>query len=322
MKVFLTGATGFLGSEIAHRLLARGDGVVALVRTPSKAVALEERGCELVPGDLRDDDAIRAGMSTCEAAIHAAAMYEVGVPEVRHAAMYEANVGGTTRVLQAASDLGLPRIVYLSTQGVLGDTKGQVVDENHQHRGEFGSYYEETKYLAHQRALGFIERGLPCIIVMPGFTYGPDDPSVIGDLIRRFLAKKLPALPLGSVGGSYAHRDDIVEGILLALDKGKPGERYILGGEHVRAEQFVAKLAALTGRKPPRKLPTAILRAIAPLGPVIGPPLGFPPNLRDGIDSDGMTFYGSHEKATRELGYSARTLEEGLRDVLAAEPSA
>lgn len=313
----MTGATGFLGSEIARKLRARGDEVVALVRNPAKATALESQGCELVPGDLSDDDAIRAGMSTCEAAIHAGAMYEVGIPASERPAMYEANVAGTERVLQAAQDIGLPRIVYVSTQGVLGDTGGRVVDEEHEAPSPSGTYYEETKYLAHQVALRFIRAGLPCIIVMPGFTYGPDDPSAIGELIERFLAKKLPALPLPTVGGSYAHRDDVTNGILAALDKGRPGQSYILGGDKVRQSEFVAALAAQVGRKPPPSMPTFLLKAIAPLGPLIGPPMGFPPNIRETLSSDGATYWGSHEKATRELGYKPRPLEQGLRDLLA-----
>lgn len=312
----MTGATGFLGSDLARKLRERGDEVVALVRNPAKANALESQGCELVPGDLSDDAAIRAAMSTCEAAIHAGAMYEVGIPASERPAMYEANVAGTECVLQAARDIGLPRVVYVSTQGVLGDTQGRVVDEDHERTGEAGTYYEETKYLAHQLAQRYIEAGLPCIIVMPGFTYGPDDPSAIGDLINRFLAGKLPALPFSTLGGSFAHRDDITNGILLALDKGRAGQTYILGGDKIRQSEFVAALAAQAGRKPPPKMPTFLLKAIAPLGPLIGPALGFPPNIRETLASDGATFWGSHEKATRELGYRPRSVEEGLRDLL------
>lgn len=314
----MTGATGFIGSEVARKLRARGDEVVALVRTPSKASVLEEIGCELVPGDLGDDAAIRAGMSTCEAVIHAAAVYKVGIPKSQRPAMYEANVLGTERVLRAAQEVGIPRVVYVSTQGVLGDTRGVVVDESHDHAGYFGSYYEETKYLAHRVALEFIERDLPCIIVMPGFTYGPNDPSDVGQVIDRFLAKSLPALPFSTLGGSYAHVADIAQGILLALDKGRPGESYILGGEIARVGDFVAKLAAQTGRKPPPNLPTFLLKAVAPLGPLVAPPMGFPPNIREAVRSDGCTYFGSHEKAKREIGYNPRSLDQGINDLLAA----
>lgn len=228
MKIFLTGGTGFIGSQVARKLRERGDQVVALVRSPAKAKELEETGCDLMPGDLGDEDAIRAGMSECQAIIHAAAMYEVGIKKSVHPAMYEANVVGTRNVLTAAMELGVPRSVYVSTIGVFGDTKGEIVDETaFSNLSRFGTYYEETKHQAHLVALELIARGLPCVIVMPGVTYGPNDPSAMGQLVDRFMSKKLPALPLPSLGGNYGHRDDIVSGILLALDKGRTGETYI-----------------------------------------------------------------------------------------------
>ena len=323
MKVFLTGGTGYIGSEVARRLRRRGDDVVALVRTPGKAGELEQLGCDLVPGDLGDDAALRAGMSDCQAVIHAAAMYEVGIKASRRELMFEANVRGTERVLQAAQDLGIPRVVYVSTCGVFGNTDGKTVDETHRHGGEsFASYYEETKFLAHEVALRFISEGLPAIIVMPGFTYGPDDPSAIGSLVDQFIARKMPALPMPTVGGTFVHRDDVADGILLALDKGLPGESYVLGGEVARNRDFADTLAKHLGRKSPPNMPSVLLKAVAPLGPLIGPALGFEPNLKETIASDGYTFFASHEKATRELGYSPRSLDQGIRDMLAARSSA
>lgn len=321
MRVFLTGGTGFIGSHAARKLRERGDEVVALVRTPSKAVDLEALGCDLIPGDLGDDAALRAGMSDCQAVIHAAAAYEVGVQKSKHPAMYQANVEGTRNVLTAALELGIPRAVYVSTIGVFGDTRGEVFDETRESTRRFATYYEETKYEAHQSARKLIGQGLPLIIVMPGVTYGPNDPSALGQLVDRFVARKLPALPLPTLGGNYGHRDDIVSGILLALDKGRPGESYILGGEIARQRDFVAKLAENLGRKPPRELPTIVLKAMAPLGPVIGPLLDLPPNLREAVAGDGATFWATHEKAKRELGYNPRGLDQGVKDLVAARSS-
>ena len=318
MRVFLTGGTGFIGSAVARQLTERGDSVVALVRTPAKATQLEQAGCDLIPGDLGDEAALRAGMSDSQAVIHAAAMYEVGIRASERGPMHEANVMGTRNVLGTALELRIPRSIYISTIGIFGDTKGRVLNETDPSSGDFGTYYEETKYQAHQVALELIEKGLPGIIVMPGVTYGPDDPSALGDLVDRFVAKKLPALPLPTLGGNYGHVDDIVSGILLALDKGRTGESYVLGGEIARQRDFVAKLAEHLGRKPPRELPTFVLKAMAPLGPVIGPLLDLPPNLREATASDGATFWATHEKAVRELGYSPRSLDQGIKDLLAA----
>lgn len=319
MKVFLTGGTGFIGSRVAATLRQRGDEVTALVRTPAKAEALGASGCDLMPGDLNDVDALRAAMSDCQAVIHAAAMYEIGIRSSQRDAMHEANVTGTRNVLGTALQLRVPRCVYVSTIGVFGDTKGEIFDEfRFSAEASFGTYYEETKHQAHLVALELIAQGLPCIIVQPGVTYGPEDPSAMGKLVDRFVSKKLPALPLPTLGGNYAHRDDIAAGILLALDKGRPGESYILGGEIARQKEFVAKLAEQIGRKPPRDLPSFFLKAMAPLGPLIGPLLDLPPNLHEATASDGATFWATHEKAKRELGYNPRGLDEGIRDLLAA----
>src|SRR3954447_24378791 len=146
MRVFMTGATGFIGGHLGRKLLARGDSVRALVRSPEKGRELEDLGCELVVGDLSDDAAIAAGLEGCDAAIHGAAVYEVGIPESEHRAMYEANVLGTERVLRAALAAGTAKVVYVSTVAAFGNTHGEVVDESYEHPGDdFTSYYEQTK---------------------------------------------------------------------------------------------------------------------------------------------------------------------------------
>jgi dihydroflavonol-4-reductase len=158
MKVFVTGATGFIGSEVARRLRARGDHVRALVRNPAKAAELQAIGCELVAGELDDLAAIRSGMEGCDAVIHGAAIYEVGIPKSRRPAMYEANVKGTENVLRAALDLKVAKVVYVSTVNAFGNTEGQVVDESHRHNERYVSYHDETKHKAHKVAQDFIAR--------------------------------------------------------------------------------------------------------------------------------------------------------------------
>src|SRR2546421_8571622 len=182
MKVFVTGGTGFIGGHVVRHLRDRGDEVVCLVRNPEKGRNLAAIDCEIVQGDLGDEAAIRAGMSGCDAIIHGAAVYEVGIPKSQHTAMYEANVIGTERVLRAALENRIPKVVYISTVGAFGNTHGEVVDETYVHPGgEHTSYYEETKAQAHQIAQRLIEdEGLPCMIVQPGGGYGADDHSVIG----------------------------------------------------------------------------------------------------------------------------------------------
>ena len=321
MNVFVTGATGFIGGHLARKLRERGDEVTALVRNPDKARQLVDLGCTLVRGDLSDGATIEDAMSGRDAVIHSAAVYKVGIPRTEHQAMYETNVEGTETVLGAALEAGIPKVVYVSTVGILGNTGGKVVDETHRREGPYTSYYEETKYLAHEVAGRLIGQGLPCVIAMPGGVYGPGDQSDVRQILDRFLAGKMPAMALGDAGFTFVHVEDVVDGLLLALDKGRPGESYVLGGEIATVEKLITKLGAAAGRKPPRfNVPTGVLKAMAPAGPLIGKLAGFPPNLKELISaSDGVTYWASHDKAASELGYSPRPLEEGLEQTLVAE---
>jgi nucleoside-diphosphate-sugar epimerase len=325
MRVFLTGGTGFIAGEVARSLRARGDVVRALVRSPEKARGLASSECELIAGDLSDDAAIRAGVEGCDSVIHAAAVYEIGVSKKRHPELWDVNVKGTERVLRAAGDAGVSRIIYVSTIAAFGNTRGRIVDESYVHPGDsYTSVYEETKVAAHEVARRLISEGLPIVIVQPGLVYGPGDTSANGALIDRFLAGKLPMLAFPGVGYNAVHRDDVAAGVLLALDKGVIGESYIIGGEITTLRDLIGTLAKVSGRKSPtRAVPPALIKMAAPLGPVIGPMMGFGPNLREMISSaDGVTFWAKDDKARRELGYAPRTLEQGLRDLLAAGDSA
>ncbi|HEU5063435.1 MAG TPA: NAD-dependent epimerase/dehydratase family protein [Solirubrobacterales bacterium] len=323
MKVFLTGGTGFIGGETARQLRQRGDEVVALVRSPEKGAKLRGLGCELVAGDLGDEAALRQGMEGCDAVIHAAAMYEVGIPAKQRPTMWEANVAGTERVMKAALEAKVPRIVYVSTVGIFGNTHKQVVDETYKNpETDFTSYYEETKLEAHklvERMIG--EQGLPAVIVQPGGVYGPGDTSQVADLLEQFFAGKLPLLPFPELGICMAHVEDIAGGILLGLDKGKLGEAYVISGPATTMREAVETVAKVSGRKAPkRNLPTGLMKMMVPLGPVVGKVMGQPPNLRELISSgDNVTFWASYEKAQRELGYSPRGMEEGLRQTLEAD---
>jgi nucleoside-diphosphate-sugar epimerase len=322
VKVFVTGGTGFIGGEVVRQLRERGDDVVCLVRNPEKGKKVAALGCELVSGDLGDREAIHAGMEGCDAVVHAAAMYEVGIPESQRPAMREANVVGTENVLGAARDAKIPKVVYVSTVGAFGNTHRRVVDESYEHPGrEFTSYYEETKWEAHQVAKRMIADGLPCVVVQPGGVYGPGDTSSIAALLDQFLAGRMPLIPFPELGICLSHVEDIAAGIVLALDKGKTGESYVLSGPVTTIRDAIGVVAGLTGRKPPKHaLPTPVMKTLTPIGPLVGKMMRQPPNLRELISSaDGVTFWASHEKASRELGYAPRGMEEGLRQTLEAD---
>lgn len=320
MKIFVTGGTGFIGGHVVRQLRLRGDDVIALVRSPEKATTLRELGCELVEGDLSDAAAIAHGLEGADAAIHAGAVYKVGIPKSEYPAMFEANVAGTERVLDAAVSAGVSKIVYVSTCAVFGNTGGKVVEEGFKRDSPFPSEYERTKTLAHELAEDRIAGGAPVVIVQPGGVYGPDDHSEVGNMIEQARTGKLPAKMFPEAGFMFCHVEDIAAGIVLALDKGTVGESYVLSAEQSTIGDLIDKVAAIAGRKPPRfTMPGFVLKASAPLGPLVGPLLGFPPNLRELIaSSDGVTYWATDAKARRELGFSPRDLDTGLHDTLAA----
>jgi nucleoside-diphosphate-sugar epimerase len=322
MKVFVTGGTGFIGGHVVRQLRERGDEVVAWVRNPEKGASLAALGAELRTGDLSDRAALAAGMGGCDAVIHGAAVYEVGIPRSERPAMYETNVVGTENTLGAALDTGIGKVVYVSTVGAFGNTHGEVVDESYEHPAQsFTSYYEETKYEAHQVAKRLIAEGLKCVIVQPGGVYGPDDHSALGKQMLDFLDGRMPFVPFADLGMNMVHVDDVATGVLLALDKGEVGESYVLGDEITTMRGLMDATAKVAGKRAPRaNIPTSLLKVAAPFGPVIGKLMGQPPNMRELISSsDGVTFWAKQDKAVRELGFAPRGLETGLRQTFEAE---
>lgn len=314
MRVFVTGATGFLGGRVARLLRQRGDDVVALVRSPSRAAALGELGCELVTGDL---SAIPAGAPAgCDLVVHAAAVYKVGIRAAEAAAMHDANVAGTGRVIDAAVEAGVPRILYVSTVNVFGDTHRAIVDESYIRdlSAGFLSVYDETKYRSHELARERAAAGAPVVIAMPGGIYGPGDTSQLGEQIQAAMAGKLRYMSFPGLGLNAGYVDDIAAGLLLVAERGAVGESYVLGGELTTMRGLIEAAAAAGARKPPRlTMPSWAAKALAPLTPLVGPPLGLPANLHETIRAtDGVTYWATDARARRELGYEGRTLAQGM----------
>jgi dihydroflavonol-4-reductase len=322
VRAFVTGATGFIGGHVARKLRGRGDDVVALVRSPDKAQDLRDQGVELVEGDLSSEDAIRRGADGADAVFHIGAIYKVGIKKSEQEGLWDANVRGTERVLDAAHEGGAKRIVYTSTVNVFGNTGGQIVDESYRRDESDGflSVYDETKYRAHLVAEDRIAKGYPIVMVQPGGVYGPNDHSEVGNMIDQAARGKLPAKMFPETGFMMVHVEDVADGILLAHDKGRIGESYVLAGEQVRMGEIVDRAAETVGRKPPRMtMPNAVMKLSAPLGPVIGPVMGFPPNLHELISaSEGVTYWARDDKARSELGFQPRDLDTGLRETIAA----
>ena len=324
MKAFVTGGGGFVGGELVRQLRARGDEVVAMVRPATNTDRLRELGAVLVPGDLASipaaalEDAIRG----CDAVFHVAGAYQIGIPATEHAAMYAANLVATQRVLDAAIAAGTPRVVHVSTANVYGNTGSRLVDETYRRPQppRFLSYYDETKYLAHLAAEERIAAGAPISIAVPTQVYGPHDPSQVGATLAQALAGTLAAITFPDLGLNLVHVEDLAGGIILIHDQGRAGEQYILGGEITNGREMVQRAAAIGGHQAPSiTLPTLLLRGFAPLGGLVGPMMGVAPNLGEVIRAAaGVTYWATDAKARRELGYSPRDLEAGLRSMLAA----
>jgi nucleoside-diphosphate-sugar epimerase len=318
MRVVVTGAAGFIGRAIVRQLAARGDHVIALVRDPATATHIAAPTVEMVASDLSDVASLTELMRGADGLIHAAGSYRVGIPASERPAMLDANVGTTERVLDAAIAAGVPRIVCLSTINTYGNTRGKVVDETYRRDPEdgFGSYYDETKWLAQVAAEARIADGAPIIIVQPGVTYGPGDHSSVGQQLHQAYLGTAAFIALGSLGISPVHVDDLAAGILAALGRGTPGRTYALGGPNVRFKEAMGIAARAAGHGPPRlNIPNWFLRIGARLGPNLGGMFGLSPNLREILKSaDGVTFWASSARAAAELGYRPRDLASGFAD--------
>jgi nucleoside-diphosphate-sugar epimerase len=318
MKYFITGATGFIGGQLARQLVNAGHEVVALARKPTKA--LEALGVKVHQGDITEKESMRAPMTGVDGVFHVAGWYKVGV---RDKSMAEAiNVQGTRNVLELMKELKIPRGVYTSTIAVFYDTKGKIPDETYRFTGKHISEYDRTKWLAHYEvALPMMQAGLPLSIVQPGVVYGPGDTSVAHLIMMQYLQQTLPMMPT-KTAFCWAHVEDTAQGHILAMDKGKPGETYIIGGPPHRVAEVLEAARKIVGIPIPKRaigpgpinFMATIMNAVGAIVPV--PDMFSAESLR-GLAS---TYLGSNTKAKRELGFNPRPfIEEGLRGLLAYE---
>lgn len=320
MKYFVTGATGFIGGYLAQRLIKDGHEVVALVRTPAKAQALADTGVIIAQGDITDKASMREPMTGVDGVFHVAAWYKVGMKDSSMAQTI--NVEGTRNVLELMKELGVPKGVYTSTVAVFSDTKGELKDEKYKFNGEHLSEYDRTKWEAHYRvAQPMMDAGLPLVIVQPGAVYGKGDQSELGNTTAQYLQRKLPVIPQG-MAVCWARVEDVVEGHILAMEKGEVGESYIIAGPPHTLVEYFELAEQITGIPAPRlKAPAAMLKASAVLMGVIGNLVEVPATYTaEGLRvSAGVTYLGDNSKAKRELGYNPRSLEAGLPEILAYE---
>ena len=312
MKAFVTGGAGFVGQRVVRKLVERGYEVISLVRSTKSAETITGMGAEAVFGDITDVSSMRESMQGSDVVYHLAAWYAIGA--VDREQMEITNVGGTRKVLRLAYELGVPRIIYTSTVNVFGDTKGAFVDETHYSDGPFLTEYDRTEWLAHYKvALPLMEKGAPITIVMPGPIYGPGDHSIIADAMRMFY-RGFPIIPGADTVLTFTHVEDVAEGHLLALEKGRTGETYILTGPAIPMGEMVEFWAQLTGRSVPAlHVPSSLVRASAPLAGLAGPftDLGSVFS-KEGASLVGATYMARSDKARDELGWKTRPLQLGM----------
>ncbi|MBI3803687.1 MAG: NAD-dependent epimerase/dehydratase family protein [Nitrospirae bacterium] len=322
MKFFVTGATGFIGGRISRQLVASGHQVVALARDPSKAAALIHLGIDVRKGDITDLESLRPAMAGADGVFHVAGWYKVGSPD-REAAR-RINIDGTRNVLTAMKALKISKGVYTSTLAIYSDTNGRTVDEKSRYDGPWLSEYERTKWAAQTEiAESMIAQGLPLVIVLPGLVYGPGDTSSVRDLFLLYLKRRLPMVS-PRTAYCWGHVEDIARGHLLAMERGRPGEDYIIAGPPHTLQAAFEIAERVTGIKAPRlHPPPGLLKAFAALVGAIEPLLPLPDLYRaESLRAiAGTTYLGSSEKARRELGFKTRPLEEGLQETLLQELS-
>jgi dihydroflavonol-4-reductase len=308
----VTGATGFVGWHVARVLLERGFHVRALVRPPGRLRELE--GAESIAGDLRDAASLDRAAAGCGAVFHVAADYRLWVRDPQE--MHRSNVDGTRNLLEAARRAGVDRVVYTSTVGCIGLPPGEPGNEDTPVGMEdMAGAYKRSKFLAERVALRFAADGLPVVIVNPTAPVGDHDfkPTPTGKIIVDFLKGAMPAYI--ETGLNLVDVRDVAEGHLLALERGEPGERYILGCENLTLEEIFARLARISGcRAPGTKIPWTVAYAAGALSTGWAKLTGRPPRVAlDSVRMARKKMWVTHEKAARSLGYSPSPVDCALQ---------
>lgn len=334
MKCFVTGASGFIGANLVHELIARGHAVRALVRPqsdlrglaglPRRSAAEAGAGYECVSGDVHDHAALREAMRGCEWCFHVAASYHLWLRD--YAPMYATNVEGTRNVLQAAGDAGCSRIVYTSTVGCIGlpkEEKGKVfpTDETAPAlESQMSNYYKRSKWQAEAVAVKLAREGLPVVIVNPSAPVGPRDgkPTPTGQVIVDFLNRKMPAYL--DTGLNWVHVRDVAIGHILAAERGQIGQRYILGHAdgNWTMKQALDVLAEITGLPAPKfRVPYSVALAAAHVNEAFSALTGKPPKAPvAGVRMAKYKMWFNPAKAIRELGLPQTPPKQALADAV------
>ena len=316
MKALVTGASGFTGSHLVNALVERGDRVVVLVRKTSDLSRLDVDKVELVYGDVTDRNALTQAMADVDVVFHLAAYVELGI--VDEAKMDRVNVEGTRAVLETAKAAGVSKLLYCSTIGIFGDTQGTLIDETFvRTQKDFSSGYDRTKYQAQDLVNAYAKEGNFAVSVMPSGIFGSDDPH-FGPVIQTFRKGRLKVWAGGDRITGIVHVDDLVDGMLRALENGPSGSYYILSAGELTTREMFEFLSKETGVPSPAEVPEPLVRLLGNLLDPIGRLLNWqPPISRERVHyiyDRCVRVDGS--KAMRELGWDPRSVEATLRECL------
>ena len=316
MKAFITGATGFVGCHVARALAAQGAELRLLVRPTSRLDNISDLRAETVTGDLREPKSLKKAIAGCEFVFHVAADYRLWVRDPEQ--MYRANVEGTRAIIRAAQESGVRRVIYTSSVATMGFTReGHLAQEDSPVSiRDMVGHYKRSKFMAEQIALEAGQNGANVVMVNPTTPIGGCDikPTPTGRIVVDFLKRKFPAYV--DTGLNLADVKEVAQGHLLAMEKARPGERYILGGENLTLKQILDKLAGLTGLpSPTMRVPHAVAMGFAAFDQFFTGTLmrKEPRATIDAVKMGRKKMFASSAKAERELGFKVSPVENALR---------
>ena len=316
MKVFLTGSTGFVGSHVAREYVAAGAELRLLTRATSKLAAIEGLAAEVVVGDLRQPEGLRTAIRGCDALVHVAADYRLWVRDPKE--MFAANVDGTRELLRIAREEGVGKVVYTSSVATMGfKSDGSIVDEGTPVGLEdMIGLYKRSKFMAEQEAIAAAKAGQHVMVLNPTTPIGAGDakPTPTGRIVVDFLNRRFPAYV--DTGLNLVDVSEVARMHVVALERGTPGERYILGGENLTLKQILDRMSAITGLpSPTMKVPYAVALAFAFFDETItGRIRGKEPRATvEEVRMSRKFMFASSAKAERELGFQVLPIYNGLR---------
>ena len=319
MRVFITGATGFVGGHVARHYAAEGATLRLLTRQTSRLDSLAGIDAEMVIGDLRDPEKLRSALTGCDALVHVAADYRLWVRDPKQ--MYAANVDGTRELLKLARETGIPHVVYTSSVATMGfKADGTIVNEDTPVTlADMIGHYKRSKFLAEQEAIGAARAGQHVMILNPTTPIGSGDakPTPTGRIIVDFLNKKFPAYV--DTGLNLVDVDEVARMHVVALDRGTPGERYILGGENLTLKQILDRMSAITGLpSPSMKVPHTVAMAFAFFDEnITGKILGKEPRATvEAVRMGKKMMFASSSKAERDLGFQVLPIYNAMRSAI------